>query len=130
MKSKQLLTAVIAEATNLLRHATQLERDRLDINELRADNAFTCIYGLMFGYCASKRAVYMLNLCARPYTSTLHGEPEEPEGNNFSGRIGRKGMLSDGVFSAIEYYITLTGANNKDLIAYIKGSINLDELVL
>jgi Rad3-related DNA helicase len=119
MINDELKALVIDEATKLREHATQEERDRLDLNRLDPSDIKMCIYGQMTGDCYSARTAELLGLCARPYSGVT--DMFYPPLDGFI--ILESGMRSTKCdFTAIECYITSERESIKNLINYLKGS--------
>lgn len=116
MITEELKTLVADEAQHLRTFATKEERERLDFSNLHPANDKRCIYGQMCRGCFTDRATELVAQCAKPFSKFLTDyEPvPEEEGwvNKYSTRL---------YFSPIEYYIIQKGANNENLINYLKG---------
>lgn len=114
--SSKLKQEVTQEAKNIRKYATKDERARLDFERLIPQSPRRCIYGQMTGTCRSSRAIQLLSKCALPYWSfkTSRKLPEAKRKNTSYGE-------SDIYFSPIESYIMQPKADNKALIAFIKG---------
>lgn len=119
MINEQLKLLVIDEATKLREHATEEERGFLNFDSLDSDDAYLCIYGQMTGYCYSERAKQLLNLCAKPYSSSLVGNTFPITDENFDRRTS-----TGNLFSPIESFIARDTQGNKKLLSYIKGEID------
>lgn len=117
---KKLLEKVLIEANNIRHHASKKEKDKLLLNILKPSSRTNCIYSLMCEHYISKRCIELLNSCCEPYSSN-YMEYNKPKNKSFTQDIDRD-------YSAIEFYSSQKGANNKDLIEYIKGNINSIEL--
>ena len=99
--TEELKQLVKQEADKLKEHATQEELARLDISTL--DYVSDCVYNQLTGDFASKRASYLSVIACE---------------------IDVAGIIN----TPIESYITLTGAKNANLIAYLKGETEKLEL--
>lgn len=128
----QFIWEVINEAIALRKHATKEERGRLDFSKLRVMSQWECIYGQITGDCFSRRAAELIALCCTRYFhsgAVRHGNYMGQVIDNANGtkkpidfistRSGN--ALGYKYYSAIEAYITLPDAKNKNLIAYLRG---------
>jgi transcriptional regulator with XRE-family HTH domain len=121
MISRKLVKEVHIEAWKLRELATDEERAKLDFKTLKPDLSYRCIYGQMTGSCYSDRAERLIKSCAKVVihgfgevacslstdsVDSVHTEWEEGEGQ---------------FFSPIETYIANENADNKQLIAFLKG---------
>lgn len=134
---EQLKEDVRKEAEALRVHATQEERERLDIENLEPDFLMNCIYGLMTGSCYSERAAILIESCACRYVKDGHLTSIKYDG---FARIAEKingakvenlyenRNSSESHYSAIEAYILLPEANNANLISYLRGETETLEL--
>lgn len=137
---EQLKEDVKKEAEALRVHATQEERERLDIEMLDPSSSTECIYGLMTDSCFSKRAALLINQCCKRFftNSVLPDSCEEYSSMDKVQKAERgqivyefvKGRTGAGMtyYSAIEAYILLPEAKNANLIAYLKGETDTLEL--
>ncbi len=105
MITQELKQLVVDEALKLREHATKEEKDRLQLENLKGDNAYTCLYGLMTRSCYSDRANELKILCAIRYSNSAYDILRKREGD----------------FSAIEVYINMEGAKIADLVNLIKS---------
>lgn len=89
---------VIKEATNLKKHATSAELNKLNFDELNGNNKFRCVYGLMTGNCLSERSLELIRKCATKvyktdptnmsiFNNTLNGNPKSIEGVTNRNRL-------------------------------------------
>ncbi len=127
---KQLLTAVMEELNDIKRYAFKKEIAKLDIKTFDYGNEDHCIYGQMTGNCHSKRATKLVNKCCNGYVCT-YITPLFKEQITFreskvsiikrSGDLLRETFTGSSRFSALELYITLKGAKNKEIFEYLKG---------
>src|SRR5690606_22686038 len=115
MITDELKRLVKNEAELLKKYATDEEILRLSFDGLDPMRGNKCIYGQMAGDCYSRRAIELLNLCAKPYSQRLGGYVES--GDDLFEKYYR-------AFSPIELYISLDGARNKELISYLKDETN------
>lgn len=144
---KQFLADVAKEVEALREHATDEEKERLDFYNFNPRTVRGCIYGQMTRDCESERAHELMNLsCVRQmnikngskvgttdltdktFTEIAHfvnGDYDEKTWDkNSHGFLTR----TFAYLSALEGYINLKDAKNKNVIAYIKGET--DKLVL
>lgn len=111
----KLREAVLKEAKLLKKNATEQQLDALDFKILNGSNTTLCIYGQMTGCCFSPEAHNLILKCAVPWSDDLLScKVREKPKNGLENRASRS-------FTAIEHYICRKGANNKDLIYYLKG---------
>lgn len=132
----QFLIDVAKEAKAIKKHATEREIARLDFSSLEPDQPENCIYGQMTGNCKSSRACRLIfNCCQRYICNTYEGKIKENGFADIKGNVN--GEKIDGIdtprklkrerevsldhFSALEAYILLPNAKNKNLIAFLKG---------
>ena len=122
-KRTSLIALVREEASLISQHATEEEKGRLIFKDLSPGSMYRCVYGQMTGNCFSRRAVELLNLCAKPYTLSPENliEPKNPEeGFIFEPNCAMR------CFSALEYFISRhenKRYNNAHLIDFIQGRI-------
>jgi hypothetical protein len=129
------------EAKNLLKHATQAERDNLDFENFKPKHSGNCIYGQMTGTCFSERAEELIKKCA---TQVYDANSKTAEMDNISiladilvgspkGRERYKSNSSVMIevetdfYSPIEVFVyeeknQKSGAN-ENLIKYLRGEI-------
>lgn len=106
---KQFLEDVAKEARALKKHATPEELDKLDFSNLWPNDVTLCVYGQMTGYCDSPRASELIKICANKFFIDSSGDfIYEKEFEEFR-------------WSPLERYITHDDAQNKNLIAFLKG---------
>lgn len=129
MISKELVSAVHIEAAKLKENATKDELARLNFETFDPCNWNQCIYGQATGACKSPRASRLIKQCA-PFVLT------ELENVSCDLPRGRKGSISSNgrcnAWSPIETYIYQKGADNEQLIRYLKGqrkTLNLSPTV-
>jgi len=123
MTSEKLLELVKQEADNIKVHATQAEKDKLDIDNFSGLFPTTCLYGQLTGNCFSDRATELLNLCTMPFT---------PDLKRFTPSTSNRSFKDFRQYSPIEYLI-FQGCSKKDeqnLIDYIQGKNDTLELNL
>lgn len=118
---RQLVTE---EATNLKKHATQEELNKLDFNRLNPGRIDLCVYGQMTGYCHTKRAEELMRTCCKRVYNTdagsvrncsVNGSPENKNRHSFWSPIE--------VF--IDQYRNQNNGNNEQLIKFLKGEIDV-----
>jgi len=124
MISRELVKEVHTEARKLRKAATEKELRNLDFSELRVLSPSRCIYGQMTGDCFSSRAEGLIQQCAKHVIDTHSSiisevtcelkavDPSQIHQENKYGRY---------LFSPIEVYIGNDGADNRQLIAFLKG---------
>ena len=117
---------VIEEATNLKKHATQEELNKLDFSILHPNKTDRCIYGQLAESCFSHRAVDLMKTCAsRGYETNSSFEIYDCKINGPIKELDRRSF-----WSPIEVFIdqprNQENGNNKILIDFLKGEI--DEL--
>jgi hypothetical protein len=136
---KQFIEDVKKEARALREHATEEEMDKLSLDLFDPQSRFYCIYGSLTGYCRSERAVELISKCCIRF---FKGEALVFLANTEKGQEAKaistvikhvNGEKSDNPrhlvhVSAIETYIYMPDALNKNLIDYLKG--NRNDLVL
>jgi hypothetical protein len=135
---KQFLEDVAKEARALRHKATKRELDELDFSLLDPKDEQMCIYGQMTGDCKSKRAAELILSCCKRFVDMPKEDFEQLPISSFTAlRPQINGSKIEGVktakdfqktrkdfvshFSAIEAYILLPNAKNKNLIAFLKG---------
>lgn len=132
---EQFLKDVAAEAKALREHATKEELGRLQLHALDPMHTDYCVYGLMTGDCQSDRACDLIgNCCQRFFVNEGVQLPKTV--TTILKRVNGKKLKSvkeDRAFainhlSAIEVYIGQSNAQNKNLIAYLRGE--REDLVL
>lgn len=66
---KSLIASAKRELTNIKKNATVDEIQKLIgyIDQLNGDDTHLCVYGLMTGYCQSRRAIELIEECASIY---------------------------------------------------------------
>lgn len=142
MISKQLVDLTHVEAARLRKNATADELDHLDFESFNPGSDTDCIYGQMIGYCRRPRAVELIRKCATRIVKVVN--PDVGNGNGldnvscelafgaketFERRTKDKPFWGEvNYFSPIETYIAQDGADNKQLIAYLRGEIETLDL--
>ncbi len=134
MISKKLVEATELEARKLRENITVDEAARLDFSQLDPEHAERCIYGQIAGNCVSKRAIELIEKCA-PFSINMRKNNTKPvrveeawdtsctfEPEKTSNVLERSVWAID-YFSPIETYITQEGADNEQLVDFIKGEI-------
>jgi len=136
---KQFLADVMHEIEMLKKHATIEEKEALNFNLFDPFFESTCIYGQLTGNCRSERSKELMGLsCTR--VMNLDFGASELKGYTFRKIVSKingeyKGQTWGGkgftllhrdwsYLSALEGYINLSKAKNKQIIAYIKGEID------
>lgn len=125
----QFLKDVAAEAKALKKNATKEELGELDFDTLEVANENRCVYGQMTGSCKSERAAILISSCCKRFFHNGEDDPETMEiveqqvnGKTVDGFVEqRKNQDWVKYFSSIEQYILTPFAQNKNLIAYLKG---------
>lgn len=136
----QLKEDVRKEAEALRVHATKEERGRLDIDDFDPQVGNGCIYGLIAGDCFSERAANLIELCTPRYfkndvlpdvyggKTAMDHISKNVNGCQVEDFVKERTRVIGTHFSAIEAYITLSEARNKNLIAYLRGETETLEL--
>jgi hypothetical protein len=115
---------VIEEATNLKKHATQAELNKLNFSILNSEHIELCVYGQMTGICFSSRATELMKTCCKRVYNTdgdsvrdcsVNGSPENKYRSYFYSPIE--------VF--IDQYRNRENGNNEQLIKFLKGEIDV-----
>lgn len=131
----QFIWEVINEAVALRQHATRAELASLDFGSFDPMWPSSCIYGQATGTCFGKRASQLISLCCPRYfhsgaiirDNTLNTIVRNVNGTEVPNleqirANGRKFFSNTTMYySAIEAYIVMRGAKNKNLIAYLRG---------
>ncbi len=129
---KQFLDDVMHEIDMLKKHATAKEISKLNFEYLSPSSQSRCIYGQMTGSCKSERAHMLMNLaCVREFDSNIENIAyrdfrtiKHYINGGYTGRTWiASGNRTFNYCSALEGYITLKGAKNKQIIAYLKDEI-------
>lgn len=127
----QFIWEVTNEAIMLRENATKEELAKLDFKHLDTMSQWGCIYGQTTGDCFSQRAAELIQLCCPRYFhkgavnhfNDFHNVATNANGTavvNF--KKSRTGIdRNKKYYSAIEAYITLPTAKNRNLIAYLRG---------
>lgn len=127
MISQKLVDEVVIEATRLRVAATDDERSGLNFDTFNPMEPRSCIYGQMVGHCSRPRAVFLIKKCAAtihkvsPYLGLDEVECRLPKATKkeFVETRSKQGALW--LFSPIEIYIAQEGADNQQLIDFLKG---------
>ena len=147
ISKQQFFKDVRHEIEMLKTHATKEEKNALNFTDFNPVEIYNCIYGQMTGDCRSLRAKELMDLSCVRVMDLVHGVDSD-EDNNFvfdSPKFTINGLYNsantwfgyqgNGIYarswkhlSALEGYINLKNAKNKNVIAYIKGEI--DKLIL
>lgn len=128
MIGKSLVKAVHKEAAELFKNAAQEEKDRLDFEGFNPNRGTNCIYGQMAHECRSARAIELLTECA-PFAIKTESQRDDVacrlthEAKEFYAKT----FYCDR-WSPIEVYIAQDGADNAQLIAYLKGECDTLDL--
>jgi len=121
----EYLGAVKKEIINIKTYATAGAINNLDFDTLRPHNTRKCIYGQMYGHCRRYDAVKLIQKCCYKYSI---------EGNQFLdlNDIVKKNKITElatnSYFSLLENYITIYPAQNKQILAYLRGEGKLPKL--
>jgi len=134
---KQFLADVMHEIDMLKKHATQAEVSRLDFHLFNPSDYNQCIYGQLTGDCRSLRAKDLMDVsCIRTFDLTGDTDAVINENLTFAKAKASINGIYDGspwtgdrgeanrsfyYLSALEGYIALKDAKNKEIIAYLKG---------
>lgn len=115
---KELKELVLAEAIELKKYITKEEKDRLNFESLDGQNPIHCIYAQLFGWAFSLKSNDLKNLCAKPYSSNL---------DYYRFPVLLNTRLN---FTPIEFYICQEGAQNENLINFLKDKddLTIDDL--
>lgn len=135
MKKAEFLKDVVHEIEMLKLHATEEEKSRLDFDMFDPESVYRCIYGQLTGNCENKRAHTLMDkACKRVWnvqsalgTDILLGKNFKEVNNFINGEYDEQMWGYSRSFthlSALEGYIALKGAKNKQIIQYIKGEID------
>jgi hypothetical protein len=134
---QDLVADVIKEANAIKANATKQEIDRLDFNEFDPFSLRNCIYGKMTGNCFCIRAADLIELCTPRFFKsgvasrrhrTFDDIKEYVNGEKVKDFFKNRTETCGAHFSAIEAYIILEDANNKNLIDFIKGQTEILQL--
>jgi len=121
----QFILDVKKEASLIKKHATGEEIDKLSFIKLRPTNYDECVYGQMTGNCRSERAIELIKKCCqRSIENLCPMERNTIEFQEIPPNVNGKTIDDDRVYkflSALETYILMKGAKNKQLISYLKG---------
>jgi hypothetical protein len=134
MISKELVELATIEVERLKKYAKAEELEKLFISKLKPKSVTECIYGLMVGNCFSRRANRLIMKCA--VRSVV------PDGiralevscqldTGFKTRLEHRGIFTN-YFTPLEVYIAQNGADNKQIINYLKGlqdTLNLEDTI-
>jgi hypothetical protein len=124
MISRKLVKEVHIEARKLRELATDAERGCLNFDTLNPRYPRECIYGQMTGLCYSRRAESLIAACASSYIAaesfleevSCSFEPASPKTTDI-----HKVLDTVCYWSPIEVYISHSDADNKQLVAFLKG---------
>lgn len=133
----QFLEEVMAEIEAIKTNATEEEKSRLDLLTFNPKHPRRCIYGQMTGDCRTVRATELiLKGCKRYMYNDFNNYPNPditlernfiPVKKVSNGTTVNWDMALGGdliYLSSLETYIVTPYANNKDILAYIKGEID------
>lgn len=139
---QQFLLDVAKEIQALKKNATTKEIAELDLDSLHPVSKHDCIYGQMTGSCNSPRAIKLILKCCPRYTyessnglnyseikkyvngkTPIDSAGKKIKSPNDLGDVRKRG-LGLGIYSAIETYIMLNGAKNKNVINFLKSKTN------
>jgi len=140
MKKKDFIADVMHEIDMLKKHATKAELNNLDFDMFDYDHQDNCIYGQITGSCASPRAkilmdkacIRVMNIKSERYLTgakllagkTFSKIKHQINRDNTSQTWNESGRRNYSHLSALEGYITLKGAKNKQIIQYLRGEID------
>lgn len=105
---------VCTELSNLKKHITAEEAANLNIETFNGRNKNSCVYGQLTGNCCTKRAVELLNTCAKPFSGHTY-RVEEPEA------VFVRGLFRLNPYSHLEFLVYNNGKWNAEILAYLKG---------
>ena len=114
MTKKYFKEQTIGELKALKKNATKGELRKLSIRNLRVSDRHNCIYGQMTGHCRSKRAMELID---KGCIKKIQVENQNPYKVNIPPV--REGRLV--YFSFLEKYIMEHYADNRSIIAWLKG---------
>lgn len=134
---KKFLSDVTKEVELIKVHATKEEKNELNLDYFNPSSPSNCVYGQMAGDCCSSRAHKLIFKCCQKYLVN-HKPNDEYEFNpefvlkNMNGTkpkgvkkhadlSSKRNLFSMQYLSALEAYIILPKAKNKNIINYIKG---------
>ena len=128
-KFSEIYSLVKLEAEALRKHATQEEKDKLNIDDVSPGDIQKCFYGLMTGGCFSLRANFLIVSCAKPFSRWITRYKRSYVQTFRYNRYSGNRMY----FTPLEYYIYQAYTQNQrgsiaNLIAYIKGESDTLEL--
>jgi hypothetical protein len=115
---------VIEEATNLKKHATQEELNKLDIKRLFSSQVDLCVYGQMTGICFSERATELMKTCCKRVYNTDAGSVRDCSVNGSPENKNRIHFWSP-IEVFIDQYRNQNNGNNEQLIKFLKGEIDV-----
>lgn len=130
---EDLVADVIIEANNIKKFANPKEIEKLNFDHLQPSHRKNCIYGQMTGDCFNMRAATLIEKCTHRYFENglipvmsdqlvnMDRIAKNVNGTSVENFIHARSQEWDTHYSAIEAYILLQGANNKNLIEFIKG---------
>lgn len=136
---EQLKEDVKKEAEALRVHATEEELEKLDFTIVDPTHKQLCYYGQMTGNCFSRRAAELIDKCCSRYFApelmpngghvNMKRVSKYANGTKVKDFVNeRSSMIEETHFSAIEAYILLPKAKNKNLIAYLRSETETLEL--
>lgn len=143
---EQFLADVRHEIDSLKANATPSEIAKLDIYNFNFNSPRNCIYGQMTGRCSTFRAKELMDAsCVR-----VTKRSDDFDGVSYSRGKGFDDIVSHingdykgqtwgekydetynrhyGYLSMLELYITLNGANNRNIFEYLKGETEILDL--
>lgn len=138
---KQFLADVMHEIEMLKKHATKKEKEALNFATFDPFYENNCIYGQLTGNCRSERSKKLMDLACKRVMNLDNGANEllnqsfikivSKINGEYTGQTWIEKYEGDGYayrnwsyLSALEGYINLSKAKNKQIIAYIKGEID------
>lgn len=123
-----LKNLVIQEAKKLKNKATIEEKLALDAKNLWGDSNYNCLYGQMTGFCHSKRAISLINLCCERVYKAIPTNGEYLKNVVLNGKPkrikNRSSVLS--FWSPIEVWLYRNPSEEKKqaLVDYLQGKTN------
>jgi hypothetical protein len=115
---------VIEEATNLKKHVSKEELNKLNFDRLNSERIDLCVYGQMTGNCFSERATYLMKTCCKRVYHTDKGSVRECSVNGSPENINRSYFWSP-IEVFIDQYRNQENGNNEQLIKFLKGEIDV-----
>ena len=123
----EFMKLVLFEIEGLKTHATQEQKDALDLSRLNPQSSFTCIYGQMTGNCNSDAAFVLAKKCGIEITINGPTDDSELDIPNLQ-RLAMKEPKKYMYFTPMEMYIYTRPNDAARIAIYIKDLS--DKLVL